>query len=231
MLPPLLWVLLGWPPFQLLNAGGKCKGWQATPFTFLWIGIHLSDSLLVDAQRYWAHARAFWLVRVLILFPFSAQTTFFMKPSYCQDCCSSARLGWTQPRGLKFIGKKNTHAYWSQARNWNLLSLAGVLHLEPAHNPIPPSCSPQSSFQPPRRRKHWKQDVTEGWSLLTVGSSGVMPQTASHSMVLVCIVSRFLSEIMHTQLHGKQKPVGGHREPHGFFCFANPVGESCWLLA
>lgn len=80
----------------------------------------------------------------------------------------------------------------------------------------PSSCSPPSFFQPPSRRKHWKQCVTEGWSLLTVGSSGIVPQTAPHSTMLVCIVSYCLLEIMHSQLHGKQKLVGGHREPHGF---------------
>lgn len=80
----------------------------------------------------------------------------------------------------------------------------------------PPSRSRPSFLQPPSRRKHWKQGVTEGWSLLAVGSSGVVPQTVPHSAMPVCIVSCCLLEIMHSQLHGKQKPVGGHREPHGF---------------
>lgn len=68
--------------------------------------------------------------------------------------------------------------------------------------------------------------MTEGWALLTIGSSGVMPQTAPHSVKIRCIVSHHPLEIMRSQLHGKQKLVGGHGKPRGFFCFANPVGES-----
>lgn len=207
MLPSLLCVLLGWPPFQLLNARDKCKRWRATPSTFLWIGIRWLDSLLADAQWCLAHAGAFWLAKALTVFPLSAQTTFFMKPSCCRDCWSSASLGWTQLRGLKFIGRRNTHARSSQARNCNLLSLVGVFHLQPAHNPNSFFLQPAIPLLTSKQKKTLKAGCDWGMVPTDCGQQGVMPQTAPHSTMLVCIVSRCLLEIMHSQLHGKQKPM------------------------
>lgn len=131
MLPFLLWFSLSWPPFQLLNVRRKFKGWRATPYTFLRIGIHLLDSLLVVVQRYLVNSRVFSLEKVLIEFLLSAQTPF-MKPSYSQrlQIFHQTWLNWAQ--GLK-IQRKEKHAHPSQARNWTPLSLAGMPHLQPAH--------------------------------------------------------------------------------------------------
>ena len=211
MLLSLLWVSLSWPPFQLLNATDNCKGWRATPHTFLWIGIHLLLSLLVDAQRCLAYARAFWLVKALTMLPLPAQTTFFMKPCYCQDCYSSARLGWTLPWGLKFIGVKNTHAHSSKARNWSCLSLSRELLLQPAHKANSPFLQPPILLPNSMQRKCWKRGVTEGWSLLTNGqqrryaSDCFSLHDASLHCFTLCVGNNALSAPWKTKACGRSR--------------------------
>lgn len=163
------------------------------------------------------------LEKALMVFPLSAENLLH-ETQLLSRLLYFARFGWTQTRVLKFRGRKNTREQLIQARTWNPWQ-GGFTCSQHAIQ--------KSSFlQPPILLSVWKQkwSVTEGWALLTRGRRRVMPQTAPPSMNLYCIVLHCLLEMMHSQLHGKQRPVGDHGKPHGFLSFANLVGESLWLL-
>lgn len=230
MLPSLLWVSLDWPPFQLLNVRDKSKGWRTAPFTFLWIGIPLLDSLLVDAQRSLVHARTLWLVKALIVFPLFAQI-IFMKTSYCQDCRSSARLGWIQPRSLKLMRRKIKHAHSSQTRNWNLLSLAGVLHLQAAHNPNSFFLQPSILLSTSKQKKTLK--AVCDWGMIPTDSGQQWDCASDCSSLHNASLHCFILFVGNNALSAPWKTKACGRSPRAsrLFCFDNLIGESLWLLA